>query len=77
MRHYQLVSQSHQLVLVLLMTLVRPVMPHLLDDMQAVLDKWGSSGTFDPFGKIYEVGVLIHTDFYQSDIPLRHSSCFS
>jgi hypothetical protein len=27
----------------------------ILDDCHQVMDTWGSSGTFDPFEKIYEV----------------------
>lgn len=35
-----------------------PVMPQLLEDSRKVMEKWGNSGKFDPFEKIYEVSVF-------------------
>jgi sterol 14-demethylase len=36
------------------------VLPNLLDDTRATLEKWGSSGKFDPFENVYQVDGLFH-----------------
>jgi hypothetical protein len=33
------------------------VIPAILEDSRKTMETWGVSGTFDPFDKIYEVGV--------------------
>jgi len=33
------------------------VLPHLLEDLRKVMETWGTFGRFDPFERIYEVGI--------------------
>jgi len=50
-----------------------PVLPHLLDDTRAVFEKWGSSGSFDPFQNVYEVGARFISLFDPAHISVLHS----
>jgi hypothetical protein len=51
-----------------------PVMPHLLEDSRKIMERWGASGKFDPFEKIYEVCVSIYSII---ELPLTRAITYS
>ena len=44
-----------------------PVLPHLLEDSRKVMERWGTSGRFDPFEKIYDVGIQLNNSIPEAD----------
>ena len=44
-----------------------PVLPHLLEDARKVMETWGTSGRFDPFEKIYDVGIQLNNSIPEAD----------